>query len=141
MSAPHVKHDAGKPRFSLMPGYRAWAPIVAVLQWAVDVKGYPAHNWQLATDTGRYRDALARHFAAWLDDPRGVDAESGLSHLAHMGCCLLFLLWHGDDRPVLTGDPITETTVHIRTEAGGWEVHGVPQSAADAIVASANSRR
>jgi hypothetical protein len=83
-----------------MPGARAWAPIVAVLQWAVDVKGYPANNWQNAPSTDRYRDAFARHFAAWQDDPRGVDSESGLSHLSHAVCNGLFLLWHGDDRPV-----------------------------------------
>jgi hypothetical protein len=82
-----------------MPGARAWAPVVAVLQWAVDVKGYPANNWQNAPSTDRYRDAFARHFAAWQDDPRGVDAESGLSHLSHAVCNGLFLLWHGDDKP------------------------------------------
>jgi hypothetical protein len=95
----HVKHDKGKPRFTLMPGARAWAPVVAVLQWAVDVKGYPANNWQNAPSTDRYRDAFARHFAAWQDDPRGVDAESGLSHLSHAVCNGLFLLWHRDDQP------------------------------------------
>jgi hypothetical protein len=108
-----------------MPGARAWAPVVAVLQWAVDVKGYPANNWQKAAPD-RYRDAMARHFAAWLDDPKSTDNESGLSHLAHMTCCALFLLWHGDDQPApTTTDPqITVSvvdaqptiTLHVRQE-------------------------
>jgi hypothetical protein len=96
------KADAGKPRFSLMPGVRAWAPIIDVLQWAVDVKGYTAGNWR-EVEPSRYRDALARHFAAWIDEPCGVDAESGKSHLAHLATNALILLWHGDDKPPAAG--------------------------------------
>jgi hypothetical protein len=98
-----------------MPGSRAWAPVVAVLQWAVDVKGYPANNWQNAPSTDRYRDAFARHFAAWQDDPRGVDAESGLSHLSHAVCNGLFLLWHGDDQsgPIAAAGPTRPRCAHV----------------------------
>lgn len=39
----------------------------------------------------RYRDAAYRHFMAYLDDPQGVDAESGLPHLWHLACNIAFL--------------------------------------------------
>ncbi len=93
-----IKADAGKLRMSLLPGLRALAPIARVMQWAIDVKGYIPGNWR-QVEPQRYRDALARHFAAWLDDPRGRDGESPFTHLAHIGCCVLILLWHGDDDP------------------------------------------
>lgn len=39
----------------------------------------------------RYRDAAFRHFLAYLDDPQGVDEESGLPHLWHLACNIAFL--------------------------------------------------
>ena len=32
-----------------------------------------------------------RHMMAYLDDPRGVDEESGLPHLWHLACNVAFL--------------------------------------------------
>lgn len=43
----------------------------------------------------RYLGALLRHVTAWAEGERN-DPESGKSHLAHAGCCLLFLMW-GDN--------------------------------------------
>jgi hypothetical protein len=37
------------------------------------------------------QDALLRHTLAYMDDPRGVDAESGLPHLSHIACNVAFL--------------------------------------------------
>ena len=39
----------------------------------------------------RYRDAMYRHMLAYLDDPKGVDEESGLPHLWHLACNVAFL--------------------------------------------------
>ena len=36
-------------------------------------------------------DALLRHTLAYLDDPSGVDEESGIPHLKHMACNIAFL--------------------------------------------------
>jgi hypothetical protein len=47
--------------------------------------------------------ALLRHLFAWWRGEE-LDPESGLSHLAHAGCCLMFLMeyrrngWGTDDR-------------------------------------------
>lgn len=39
----------------------------------------------------RYRDAAYRHFIAYIEDPKGVDEESGLPHLWHLACNVSFL--------------------------------------------------
>ena len=40
-------------------------------------------NWK-QVEPERYRDAAFRHFLAYLDDPYGVDEESGYPHLWHL---------------------------------------------------------
>lgn len=40
----------------------------------------------------RYKDALYRHWLAYLENPDGIDAESGLPHLYHVACNVDFLL-------------------------------------------------
>jgi hypothetical protein len=48
--------------------------------------------------------ALMRHMTAWWEE-RDVDEETGMSHLWHAGCCILFLIAYElrglgtDDRP------------------------------------------
>ena len=85
------KSDAGKPRLSLLP-WRAVQQIVAVLEFGA--AKYGADNWQRVPGARqRYFDAAMRHLLAWWDGER-LDAESGLPHLAHAGCCILFLLWY-----------------------------------------------
>lgn len=86
------KMDAGKPLWGLLP-FRAVLEIVKVLTWGHRVKGYPANNWQNVPDLRtRYFEAIMRHLTAWWEGEQN-DPESGLSHLAHAGCCVLFLLW------------------------------------------------
>lgn len=84
------KDDNGKPQMSLLP-FMAIIPIVRVLEYGASV--YGKDNWQrVEGGQKRYLDACFRHLAAWSDG-EGEDKESGLSHLAHAGCCVLFLLW------------------------------------------------
>jgi hypothetical protein len=84
------KFDQEKPRWSLLP----WGPtgeIVKVLTFGS--KKYEDHNWQFVPEAeDRYFSAAQRHLAAWIDGEK-KDPETGLSHLAHAGCCILFLLW------------------------------------------------
>lgn len=48
-------------------------------------------NWK-KVEPERYRDAAFRHFLAYLDDPAGVDEESGLPHLSHLATNIAFLI-------------------------------------------------
>lgn len=87
-----MKFDSGKTDWSLMP-FEAIEEINKVLDFGA--KKYAAHNWR--TGTGfkytRVLSSLLRHTFAWA---RGedLDPESGLSHLAHMGCNVVFLIYY-----------------------------------------------
>jgi hypothetical protein len=65
---------------------------------------YGDDNWTQGAAWSRYFDALLRHLTAWWGG-EDKDEETGRSHLAHAGCCLLFLLAYElrasgrDDRP------------------------------------------
>lgn len=83
-----IKADAGKLPFTLVPR-EAIRAIAKIRQYGVQKYG-SAENWrQVAPE--RYRDAAFRHFLAYLDDPQGVDEESGLPHLWHLACNIAFL--------------------------------------------------
>ncbi len=84
-----VKYDAGKLRWDLLP-MSAVEKIVAVMTFGA--AKYGPNNWQALDDfESRYFAALERHLVAWRRGER-IDPESGLPHLAHAGCCLVFLL-------------------------------------------------
>lgn len=83
------KLDADKPRWDLLP-WKATAAIVDVMTYGA--KKYAPDNWKVVPDARRrYFAALQRHLVAWWHGER-LDPESGLHHLAHAGCCLVFLL-------------------------------------------------
>ncbi|KQW00062.1 hypothetical protein ASC87_19945 [Rhizobacter sp. Root1221] len=54
-------------------------------------KKYSANNWRKGFKWMRVTGALLRHVYAWMRGEK-ADPESGLSHLAHAGACLCFLL-------------------------------------------------
>lgn len=84
------KADSDKPRWDLLP----WGPaedVVKVL--TVGATKYAPENWQKVPDARRrYFAAAMRHLVAW---ERGeiADQETGLPHLSHATCCLLFAAW------------------------------------------------
>jgi len=83
------KHDQGKARFALVPS-GPLHEIAKVLTFGASK--YGANNWRILPDAReRYADALLRHVFAWTGG-ESLDPESGLHHLAHAGCCILFLL-------------------------------------------------
>jgi hypothetical protein len=85
-----LKFDSDKPDWSLLP-LHLLRGIVRVLGYGA--KKYARNNWQHVPDAkNRYTAALLRHLAAWQGGER-VDPETQLSHLHHIGCCLLFLIW------------------------------------------------
>lgn len=89
------KHDAEKARWDLLP-LGAVSAVVDVLTYGA--KKYAPDNWRLVSDARtRYFAAAMRHVVAWKRGER-LDAESGLPHLAHAACCLLFILEVDDAR-------------------------------------------
>ena len=85
---PGKKFDAGKPSMSLLPG-EAMEAIARVLDYGA--KKYDAHNWRKGMSWSRLLDGGLRHLFAFARGER-KDPETGLSHLAHAGAGLLFLI-------------------------------------------------
>lgn len=83
-----AKADAGKPRLTLVPRRIIWA--IARIREYGNKKYKDPDNWR-QVEPQRYRDAAYRHFMAYLDNPHGVDEESGLPHLWHLACNIAFL--------------------------------------------------
>ena len=83
------KYDADKTDWSLLP-WRSVEQIVRILMFGA--QKYDRDNWRLVPNgKTRYFSALMRHLTAHANGEK-TDAESGLTHLAHAGCCLLFLM-------------------------------------------------
>ena len=86
-----LKYDEGKTRFDLYP-LDAYEGCAKVLTFGA--QKYERDNWQKVPDSKRrYFDALQRHVWAWKRGEE-VDPESGIHHLAHAMCCLMFLYEH-----------------------------------------------
>lgn len=100
-----TKLDAGKTNWSLIP-FEAVEEICKVLEFGA----LKYDGWNFAKGAGmnwsRITNSMLRHVFAWM---RGEDKdpESGLSHLGHIGCNVIFLIYYakykevygaGDDR-------------------------------------------
>lgn len=101
-----IKFDSNKPDWSLLP-VQSVEEIIKVLQFGA--KKYAA--WNFANGEGlsysRVLNSLLRHIFAFMRG-ENIDPETGLSHIAHAGCNVLFLLHYilhkdrypnNDDRP------------------------------------------
>lgn len=85
-----LKHDDEKPRMDLLP-FDALEAVAQVLTFGA-VK-YSVDGWKKVEDAERrYVAALLRHLVAAQRGEK-LDAESGLSHAAHMATNALFILW------------------------------------------------
>ena len=83
-----IKQDHGKPMVSLIDP--EWLlEVASVLTYGMNK--YSKDNWKHVEDAkARYLSAAYRHLLLYHDGVEN-DMESGLSHLAHASCCLMFL--------------------------------------------------
>ena len=90
MSKEDAKEYTGKINFCLVPR-KLLTAVARIREYGNRKyeKGGP-DNWK-AVEPERWREAAFRHFLAYLDDPAGLDAESGLPHLWHLACNVAFL--------------------------------------------------
>jgi len=85
------KFDSGKLDYTLLP-WDSLTEVVKVLE--AGAKKYSRDNWQkVPNGKARYLAAAFRHLVAYATHPKQKDPETGLSHLGHCCCCLLFILW------------------------------------------------
>lgn len=94
-----IKHDSEKLRTDLIPT-EALEEIIKVLGHGANK--YKAWNWE-HIEKSRYYAATLRHLFAWWKGEDN-DPESGISHLAHAACSIMFMMEIDedlDDRPYL----------------------------------------
>lgn len=104
MSKEFAKSDKFKNTYDLLPLYLLWEVDLVLKHGA---NKYGVNNWKRKEGFkySRCYNALLRHMFAWWDG-QDKDHETGLNHLAHAMCNLLFLMYHSsfnpnaDDRPV-----------------------------------------
>ena len=103
-----AKADAGKVRPTLVP-VSLIASVAAVREYGCRKYRDP-DNWR-KVEPQRYRDALFRHWLAYL---RGEerDEESGLPHLWHIACNVAFLIemeGYGENSESVSAKDIDDT--------------------------------
>lgn len=95
MSLPEgTKYDEGKTPYDLLS--------VEFLEGIAEVSAYGAakyepYNWAKGIKYSRVFSALMRHLWNWWRGER-CDKESGLHHLHHAGCCLMYLAHYESKR-------------------------------------------
>lgn len=110
MTTPLVegtKYDTGKREWHMLP----WKELEEVVKgFEFGKRKYDENNWKKGLAYSRVFDATQRHLMAWFCDREQKASDSGLDHLAHAICNLLFLMWYDnnlegdwDDRP--SGNP------------------------------------
>lgn len=83
------KFDSGKPEFSLLPPW-ALESVAKVLTFGA--QKYEIDNWKYVENGAqRYKNAALRHLNDYMKGEK-FDQETGLNHLAHAVCCLMFML-------------------------------------------------
>ena len=109
LSKGGTKDDSQKNRLELIP-VSGIEGIGRAMTFGA--KKYADHNWAKGFNYSRLIGAAMRHLMAWT---RGEDKdpESGLSHLDHLGACVVMLIAHEtenlgtDDRRHQDGIPAT----------------------------------
>ena len=83
-----AKNDKGKLDLTLVPT-KAIRDIAIVRTYGNEKYG-SRDNWKQVS-VERYTAALFRHLLAFIDDPDGVDEESGIPHHKHILCNAAFI--------------------------------------------------
>lgn len=91
------KFDSEKPRMDLLDTH-ALNEIAKVM--GMGAKKYGDSNWRGGLAWSRVIAAAMRHLTAF-NAGEDLDAESGISHIAHLGCCVMFLLNYIKTHPEL----------------------------------------
>lgn len=97
MKSEAMKFDQDKLPLNLL-STEAMNQTAAVLKFGA--QKYAEHNWRGGFKWSRPLAAAMRHLTAF-NDGEDKDPESGLSHLAHAACCIMFLLEFEKTHPEL----------------------------------------
>ncbi len=89
------KFDNGKVDWTLLQ-WKELEEVVEVL--AFGANKYSRDNWK-HVEPARYEKAAMRHLISYITGEK-QDPESGKSHLAHLMCNVLFLMWNDNEKSV-----------------------------------------
>lgn len=103
-----LKYDTNKNPLELLP-VEALEAVGEILRHGA--YKYEPRNWEKGMKWSRLYGAALRHLFAWWRGEKN-DPDSGLSHLAHAACCLMFLLTY-EIRGV--GDPDRQGQTHANS--------------------------
>jgi len=92
-----IKHDGEKVRLDLLS--TRWI-IGTGLVLTFGARKYAAHNWRQGIHLSRLLGACLRHVFAFLGG-EDKDPETGLCHLYHASCCIMFASELFETRPDL----------------------------------------
>jgi hypothetical protein len=106
-----TKFDQGKLRWDLVPP--EFEEVVKVLTYGATK--YADRNWEKGILYGRIIASTFRHLWSWIKGERN-DPETGLHHLAHANCNILFLLTY-EQRGMKNFDDRTENDRRRMEEA------------------------
>ena len=106
-----MKYDGEKVRLDLLPA----DPIIDIGKvLTYGAKKYSERNWEKGLAWSRCYGAALRHLLAWHKGETN-DPETGLNHLAHAACEILFLLEFTRTHPELDDRPNTPEAEQPKT--------------------------
>lgn len=82
-----LRYNEGKVQWSLV-SFKDIEEIPRVLEFGA--KKYSRDNWKKGMPVTEMCDSLLRHVIAFASG-EDIDPESGLSHLGHIGCNIMFI--------------------------------------------------
>ena len=107
------KADQGKLRLTLVP-LQIIREIAKVRMYGLEKYPETGRDGWREIGPERIQDAMCRHLLAYLEDPDGVDEESGLPHLSHLACNVAFLCELADRKPVNNSTVVKDYTCYDR---------------------------
>lgn len=135
-----VKHDKEKPMMHLIP-LDVMEDVARVLTFGA--KKYGEGNWAEGIESGRLLGGVLRHLTAYQKGEL-TDPESGLPHLSHAICGMLFLSWMHKHKPefdtLWTRKLLTDTLEQVKLEPCGQPLNSPsisqPESSALSVTLS-----
>lgn len=91
------RYNDGKFDLDLIP-YDSVIEISKVLTFGATK--YTPDNWKKGLSIKKCMSSLLRHAFSYMMGEK-VDPETGLSHIAHIGCNVMFILWYEKHKPEL----------------------------------------
>jgi hypothetical protein len=90
-----LRYNQGKLKWSLVD-WKCLEPMVEVLE--VGAQKYESHNWKKGLPVTEVSESLIRHMFAFMNGEDN-DPESGKSHLGHVMCNAMFLIYTLKEKP------------------------------------------